>query len=226
MSIVDGVFIVDRWLDWPDVIVGRAPAAARPRHGLSSERLYAAHSTRRAPAMECGPHRGMANNRPRFHRNCPSDRHKDFRLIRPDISDSRDEISDLSVHLGCGSIYPQAKSRQARDRRSVALTNNGRRPMDIDGRDRQQCARSTGIHLIDDRARRLPATRVRHVLRGQRRAVQVCARSSRAASMAKYVKIPSAPARLKPSRLSSITRWRSSQPRSAAAHSMAYSPLT
>ena len=48
----------------------------------------------------------------------------------------------------------------------------------------------------------------------------------RAASTAKYVKMPSAPARLNASRLSSMTFSRSSQPRSAAALNMAYSPLT
>ena len=51
-------------------------------------------------------------------------------------------------------------------------------------------------------------------------------RSRRAASSAKYVSTPSAPARLKASRLSIMTASWSSQPFCAAALSMAYSPLT
>jgi hypothetical protein len=50
--------------------------------------------------------------------------------------------------------------------------------------------------------------------------------NSRAISNAKYVSIPSAPARLKAIRLSGMTFLRSSQPRSMAAISIAYSPDT
>ena len=48
----------------------------------------------------------------------------------------------------------------------------------------------------------------------------------RAASQAKYVRMPLTPARLKPIRLSRMTLSRSSQPRSIAACSIEYSPDT
>jgi hypothetical protein len=51
-------------------------------------------------------------------------------------------------------------------------------------------------------------------------------RSSLAASGAKYVRIPAAPARRKHSRLSSIAASRFNQPAAAADASIAYSPLT
>ena len=50
--------------------------------------------------------------------------------------------------------------------------------------------------------------------------------SRAAASTAKYVSTPAAPARLNAIRLSSMTRSRSSQPCAAAPASIAYSPLT
>jgi hypothetical protein len=53
-----------------------------------------------------------------------------------------------------------------------------------------------------------------------------CPFKSRATRGAKYVSTPSAPARLKASRLSSITLSPSSQPFWAAAMSIAYSPET
>jgi hypothetical protein len=53
-----------------------------------------------------------------------------------------------------------------------------------------------------------------------------CALIFSAAFGAKYVRMPSAPARLKPSRLSIIARSPSIQPRPAAAAIIAYSPDT
>ena len=83
---------------------------------------------------------------------------------------------------------------------------------------------TTKISSIDHRPMRFFISAL-HLRRAATNAY-FCARSSRAASSAKYVRMPSAPARLNASSDSIIALSWSSQPFCAAAFSIAYSPLT